>query len=90
MLKRATQALIATVVIAASAAGSASAAGFDTNHGKPADPVQSSCAAVVSNGGAQAGFVRGVGSEGPGAVGDANREFGTSGGAGGAVPHNCS
>jgi hypothetical protein len=90
MLKRATRALIATIVIAASAAGSASAAGFDTNHGKPADPDQSSCAAVVSNGGAQAGFIRSVGSEGPGAVGDAGREFGTSGGNGGVVPHNCS
>ncbi len=90
MLKRATRALTAAVVIAASAAGSASAAGFDTNHGKPADPDQNACVAFFSNGGAQAGFIRGVGSEGPGAVGEANREFGTSGGNGPYVPDNCS
>jgi hypothetical protein len=89
MLKRATRALIATTVIATSAAGSASAAGFDTNHGKPADPAQSSCAAVVSNGGAQAGFIQDVQGGGPGAVGDLAREFGRSGGNGGVVPHNC-
>jgi hypothetical protein len=34
MLKRAVRALTAAVVIAVSAAGSASASGFDTNHGK--------------------------------------------------------
>ena len=83
-----------TLVVAAGLAGavasSASAAGFDTNHGKPTDPDQSACVPFFSNGGAQAGFIRGVGSEGPGAVGDANREFGTSGGLHGVVPHNCS
>ena len=89
MLKRATGALIATFVIAAGAAGSASAKGFDSNHGKPADPDQSSCAAVVSNGGAQAGFISEVQGGGPGAVGDLARDFGTSGGNGGVVPHNC-
>jgi hypothetical protein len=90
MLKRATRALIATFVIAAGAAGSASAAGFDTNHGKPTDPDQSACVAFFSNGGAQAGFIQDVQSGGPGAVGESSREFGTSGGLGGTVPHNCS
>jgi hypothetical protein len=84
MLKRATQALIAAAVIAVSAAGSASA-----NNGKPADPDQSACVAVVSNGGIQAEFIHGVQSEGPGAVGDLSREFGRSGGNGPFVPHGC-
>lgn len=87
MLKRAVRALTAAVVIAVSAAGSASASGFDTNHGKPAD--QGSCVASVTNGGAQAGFIQDVQSGGPGAVGQLGREFGTSGGAGHVPPDNC-
>ena len=84
MLKRATRALVAAVVIAASAAGSASA-----NNGKPADPNQSACVAVASNGGAQAEFIQDVQSEGPGAVGQLASDFGTSGGNGHVVPHSC-
>ena len=87
MLKRATRALVAAVVIAVGAAGSASAAGFDTNHGKPAD--NGNCVGFFSNGGAQAGFIQDVRGGGPGAVGQQGRDFGTSGGNGDAATSNC-
>jgi hypothetical protein len=64
------------------AAASASAA-------TPANPPQESCIAFFSNGGAQAGFILGVVSEGPGVLGQVASDFGTSGGNGHVAPHGC-
>jgi hypothetical protein len=56
----------------------------------PANPPTESCIAFFSNGGAQAGFILGVVSEGPGVVGQVASDFGTSGGNGTVAPHGCS
>jgi hypothetical protein len=55
----------------------------------PANPPTEACVAFFSNGGAQGDFIRDVASEGPGAVGTISSAFGTSGGNGPFVPHNC-
>jgi hypothetical protein len=78
---------VATVALALGGTGTAWAAGFDTNHGKPAD--NGNCVGFASNGGAQAGFIQDVRSGGPGAVGESGRDFGTSGGNGEAASSDC-
>jgi hypothetical protein len=87
MDKRGLGALAAAAALMLGVTGSASAAGFDTNNGKPAD--NGNCVGFFSNGGAQAGFIQDVGSGGPGAVGASGRDFGTSGGNGEAASSNC-
>jgi hypothetical protein len=78
---------IATALMLAGS-GVASAAGYDTNQGKP--PGNGNCVGYFSNAGAQAGFIQGIRSTGgPGAVGAAGRAFGTSGGNGPAASSNC-
>ena len=60
-----------------------------TSAAAPANPPSESCIAFFSNGGAQAGFILSVVSEGPGAVGEVGSNFGTSGGNGRLAPHGC-
>jgi hypothetical protein len=79
--------VLATAALALGGTGTAWAAGFDTNHGQPPD--NGNCVGFFSNGGAQAAFIQDVGSEGPGAVGEQGRNFGTSGGNGEAASTGC-
>jgi hypothetical protein len=77
----------ATLALALGGTGTAWAAGFDTNNGKPPD--NGNCVGFFSNAGAQAGFIQDVRSGGPGAVGELGRDFGTSGGNGEAASSGC-
>jgi hypothetical protein len=79
--------VVATVALALGGTGTAWAAGFDTNHGKPPD--NGNCVGFFSNQGAQAGFIQDVRSGGPGAVGQVGSDFGTSGGNGEAASSGC-
>jgi hypothetical protein len=80
--------LVAALAIALGGTGTAWAAGFDTNNGKPPD--NGNCVGFFSNGGAQAGFIQEVRTGGPGAVGESGRDLGTSGGNGEAASSDCS
>ena len=81
-------AAVITAALFFGGAGSAWAGGFGTNHGNPPD--KGNCIGYLSNAGDQAAFIQDVrGSGGPGAVGEAGREHGTSGGNGPYASTNC-
>jgi hypothetical protein len=87
MSKRGVQTLAVAATLLLGITGSSSAAGFDTNSGKPPD--NGNCVGFFSNGGAQAEFIQEVGAGGAGAVGESGSSFGTSGGNGEAASSNC-
>lgn len=74
------------VCVVALGAGSAA---VSASVAAPANPPSEACIAFFSKGGAQGDFIRDVASQGPGAVGEIARAFGTSGGNGPFAPHNC-